>query len=479
MPRTSVNFDSDTVGGSPNPELWDQSPHGLGAQGLTVTSPPIVRRDSFGKHLGPGLPVLGKAKLLPTSRIGRVEVIGDVPAVPANSLATILRLIMPISAALAPGPSSSGFTAYDPLSAYQYLAVDVRRGKDDGMSLVAYLTDPATSIGGIQLNGAMVARASLNPAIDDEKGRLVVECGPRYLRAWWIRGGDPRINKFKRRVAPTLGAMIPSIEFEDWGVCTQGGKIRSASVVCASGDEDDVALEMIPVPASLSLTAEDGLPDRSTGASRERLAIARHEVPHETKRRRGALIYMLSGPGATGRLADSFCPRLDAAQTLIPVPDGDLTSISVSTFADELCGAASEIVATIVDVDPDDGPAGGIGSGRSSMDDGGEIFFCSPEASQTSQMTLSQQDYASEQGAREAFTQISNRSHRSWGLDINCRPVKHLRRAELAVGAAVMSRPIWIRAPLEGRPISAFITSFSHRIEQVNSCVISASIEET
>lgn len=480
MPRITATFSN--PGSVPNEALWVEATKGVGIQETGLASTAIVGSDDGGNYLGSGLPVFAQGDLASDSGVIRVELSVDLPN-PSNDgskfLGSLVRVLMPVSSTLDPGSEVEGAGGYDPTVTFQYMTVDLRRDEDDTLTLSVYLTDPSLSLLGVEADHYLVASNNLGTVSGNCTGRFVVECGPRYVRAWWCTHASKAYPAFMRRT-PDVGAYVPWIELERWGMCTERGKIRQVLLVRRVNDDDDQVFD-VGYPRGLKIEAvtDDDIPATVLPAARERAVLLGYEVPHQTKRRRCAMMVTTAGPGTTGRLADTFSQRLDAAQTIIGVPDSEVHVISIASIADNLTGAGAGAAVVLIDSDPDAGPNAGIGCGRSTVEEGGEIFFVGPEAAQNSSFTHAQQDYVSSGGARESYSQTSNRNRRSWSLGVDMRPTKHLRRAEMAVAAGVMSRPIWIRPPLEARPIAAFVTSMSHSLTGDNNCAVKLSVEET
>lgn len=439
---TSADFTGFAVGAEVTGEGdWIASLDGVGTSGTSVSGAPTVAEDSTGKYLGPGEAIMADpdGSLAPATQITRVGVTVELPSVGA-----LVRLVMPYSELLDGVDDSAGLGLEDE-DFVQYVIVEAKRGSS-GLELRAWLYDPFTGRTHWPLG---VATSTTSAA----SGTLTVECGPSFIRAWWHTG---RLN---RRTAPDLGVYCPATDHLTWGLLTDGGRVRS---VLVETDPTD-GLEHL-----YRLEAEVDDPDSVEGEvfDSARVALATY-VAHSQPHRRRALVGLgIYGAGSDGTLADTTFRRADPGQTLVLSPADATVSLGVWTLSDRLAGPGSELVSFVASDDPA-GTDGGIGSGRATLDAGGEMAMEVKVVRRESVAGYAQSDMISETGGREVRVQIASLQRREWQIAATVIP-EHVRRFERMLGASGGVRPIWIIPPGERCPVAVTIDGLNHSLARAS-----------
>lgn len=384
---------------------------------LISTGAPVVGQDASGLYIGPGTAVIASGELEPCGPITRITM--------GLNLADggLVRVLLP----------------YADQQRYGVLEV-TRTGAE--VRMVVYVADPLVS------THMAVAASPMLGALDGN-GRITVECGPRFLRAWW-----GRLAGTWHRSTPDVGAYIPEIDQASWGFLSFGAMIRDISIdrrPTEGADTDRLKLigerdEGVELPQDDTSTA----------------VLLTYLVAAQTSRRRGEVCVQASAD-STCSVADSIFHRVDPTQTIVLLPPGSQTSMRVSTLGEMVSGPSSGTLNVTPTGDPTSGLDGGIGSGRTDLTPGGELCLELPLVlAEGSSVEHAMIDQASETGGREAYDQIASRQLRTWGLKAKVRPTQ-ARLAERVTAAAGGARPVWMLPPLEGWPVAVTVPGISHR----------------
>lgn len=417
MGVTTVDFSEFSSGDSPLGPRWEDAA-GTGDGGLSAGSPKVLA-DAAGLYLRPGTTLLASGDLLPAAQVTRTTI--DVELLASATL----RVLLPCS-----------------LLGGSLAALDLVRRSDDDAELRVLLTDP---LAGQTLWMAAIAKPGTSAAV---RGLLTVEAGPLFLRAWW----DPDASRYTRRT-PDIGAALPMIEHERWGLAGAGELCKVRSV------ELETPLEAQADPGCpLAVTEDDG----ESWLDRSSAALVRYQVVGAARARRSQVAVAAYGEFSGGAVADSIAHRLDSRQTIALIPVDEDVTIAAGTLAEGRSGIASAEVVARISGDPSGSAVGGIGSGRASLAAGGEAFL-DPGIilSSGSSMLAEQQDLVSDTGGEEAREQVASRQRRAWDLRtrMGFRAVRKVERMVAACGAA---RPAWFLPPLTGWPVPVVVPDIRH-----------------
>lgn len=314
-----------------------------------------------------------------------------------------------------------------------YLVVSVEDGPV-GCRLLTYVKSPQTP-------WAAVAMA------DDVSGEyLNVVFGPRCIRA--------SIGDQVERSRGTLIACVPPVDVRKIGAASTAA-VYSGSLKEPGESYNGCGGVSIATDAGVTQGIGGTLPrvpdDDSVVATCLYTAI-------DTKRLPGVNV-LLTGAGL---LSDSIFSRLDHQQTLITVPAVLNWTVSLAAGMPRLTGWARGGLVVSAGHDPA-GPDRGMGSGRATMDVGGEIVFDLGGFYQGTTIGFSVQQYTSDSGPPHLFASASNRIARMWDAEIGFR-ISRLRHVERLVGIHGGGRVIWCIPTLDDRPAMCIMSSLRTRM---------------
>lgn len=342
--------------------------------------------------------------------------------------------------------------------AAQYLAIEARRIADGTCQLSAYLSDPLEGVDQLLTAFELTGRAATAAC------RLTVEVGPKFARAWW----DAEGVVFTRR-DPDIGAYVPDVESGTWGIMVDGAKVRSIAVVPV----EEFPLERYRLSGDSGDDIDDDLADWQDTSS---AAFLTYTVLTHSKRRRGQVGLAQYGVGGDGTIADEYHHRLDPSQTVILAPALEDVSIYAVSLAEGISGPRSTAAEFRVETDPT-GTDAGIGSGRTTLQAGGEIFLNPGIVLNATKIDYEQQDEASDTGGREAFDQVASRQRRTF--DVRARASVHiLRQMERVIAACGGARPAWMTPPLTYIPVPVIVPDLNHETEKPKRAEVSFTATE-
>lgn len=375
---------------------------------------------------------------------------------------SFVRAVLPYSETFADGglvgDIDSGLTGTQP----QYIEVDAKRHADGFVELAVYLTDPITG-----MDHTLIAY-SMTGVSASVRANFTVEAGPRHVRAWYQAQPDSDAERVRcrfQRTTPDVAAHSPDIDALTWGVLTRAGRVYRIEV-----DQDPVE----PIGNDLWLLEADvDDPDEGVNLSADTssAALVQYKAGAHTKRRRSIVLCSLYGDGSAGTVADHLCHRVDPAQTLVLSPVGEVVTVRVGSVLEGVSSPRSDAAVFNVGEDPT-GLDGGIGSGRSSMDIGGELALSPGFIRGESTMGYEQQDIVSDTGGKEAYQQVASRQRRSWDVRGGIKP-EGLRVIERVLAASGGVRPVWFMPPLTAEPAAVTFPAVSHEIDGVKRATVS------
>ena len=439
-------------GSSPIGADWFDAPEGVGSTGSDPGSP-VILSDANGAYLSAGTLIMADGRLRPSGPVSRVTIDASM------DIGGDIRVVLPYNET----ETQTGAFGDDWDSASvlgnraQFVEVDFERQVDGTILASIYLTDPASG-----LDHDLIA-SSVVEVDSTVRGNMTVESGPRYVRAWWCpqraEAPDNWRTRF-RRTAPDIAAHIPDIDALTWGLLCRGGKIYRVEF-----DADPIT-GLDAAGDRWSLEAETDDPDAAVPAwgDTSSVAMVLYKVTPHAKRRRAQLAVSAYGPSSAGLVADHVFHRLDPSQTLILAPLNEDTAVRVATVAEGVSGPYAAGAVFSIPNDPT-GVDGGIGSGRSSMDVGGELAINVGIIRPDTTVGLTKQGIASDTGGQEVYQEVASRQRREWNIR-SAPKVDELRKAERVVAAAGGVRPVWFFPPLSEGPAAVMVPGINHDIKK-------------